>query len=97
MHDRGLLLGLCKTMPCILVVPTHVLETLPTCSSGVMRRLTLSRDRTVSRADSDRGTHDFSGASLGLKGHEVQDTAWMASVGSVSTAVWTLGRVHDGV
>lgn len=30
---------------------------------------------------SDRGTHDFSGAGLGMKGHEYQDAAWMASVG----------------
>ena len=30
---------------------------------------------------SDRGKHDFSGAGLGMKGHEYQDAAWMASVG----------------
>jgi alpha-galactosidase len=30
---------------------------------------------------SDRGTHDFSGAGLGMKGHETEDARWMASVG----------------
>ena len=30
---------------------------------------------------SDRGTHDFSGSGLGMKGHEAQDASWMASVG----------------
>lgn len=29
----------------------------------------------------DRGTHDFSGAGLGMKGHEKEDAEWMASVG----------------
>ena len=30
---------------------------------------------------SDRGTHCFSGAGLGMKGHEAVDAEWMASVG----------------
>ena len=30
---------------------------------------------------SDRGTHDFSGSGLGMKGNEVKDANWMASVG----------------
>eukprot|EP01046_Picozoa_sp_COSAG06_P046280 COSAG06_NODE_6536_length_2891_cov_1.996777_2_plen_294_part_00 len=31
---------------------------------------------------SDRGTHDFSGAGLGMKGHEVDDANYLASVGA---------------
>jgi hypothetical protein len=30
---------------------------------------------------SDRGTHDFSGSGLGMKGHEKEDAAWMAAAG----------------
>ena len=32
-------------------------------------------------ADSDRGPNDFSGHGLGMKGHELADAHWMASVG----------------
>jgi alpha-galactosidase len=36
---------------------------------------------------SDRGTHDFSGSGLGMKGHEDQDAAVMASWGVSSVDI----------